>query len=672
MQTITVEEQDFGLKVRTSAWTVAHHRSAGGAWGSVIFHQGSGKNLLRRPFSSAVRFVKPDPKSESGIYFAYEEAHEKQPRLRWESLSDGGIAVVAEGTYQDVDGKTVPLGFRRRTEYREHGLVYTTLDLMSDTGCDGVVEVRAMDLPLRPGLTDCYVRFHPTQAGGADLLGGRAWFDLARGAGTHFLSRYTPMQIICFERGGEGIEVFPGSDLAQWDCGIKPDLGLGLYMVTQDADGTTVEMNPYCLAFRRMPVKLQGTITYKLGIGLPAIKPRRKTHNTVFHATVNSRWPSREDIARVAHSGVKLIRLHNDYREDGPFWHDGAYPPYDELNMRELRRVIDTVHEHGMKIIPYVSLKELHPDTPAYKQHAREWMHMAAPSLDIVHTWVGSGEFGGLMCMNSGWLDFRKRSVDTILSDLPWDGLYFDWTSFHPCCHPKHARGPYHSDVDQFLEFMFYCRQRVGKTGTLMLHMSGVPSIVAENLADIIYVLEDQMGILPMPGQFPPQCDFMSIAPRMLVATASPGPDARRLLMAAHLQGHPPATSLLAQGFDEESLNEIALFAGIELAQFEMHRASEHPVETQHKTVHAATWTRDDTVLLYLCNFSMTEAAGKAVLSAASAIFPGGQLRWEQRRNGEKHTTAAGTIDARDLSGAGVAYRLPPWGSSLLVFKKQN
>ena len=498
-----VEHTSTGIRVSTAAWKVEHSKAHGGAWNSIIFKHGSGKNLLRSAVSSALRFVRPDPQSESGIYSAFCEHLDSSARLSIENGSDF-VAVVAEGAYRDESGKGIPVGFRRRTEYRSHGLVWTTLDIMSESGCDDVVEVRALDLPLRPGLSDCYVRFHPTQAGGSDLLGGRAWYELSKSGGTPFLSRYTPLQILCFERGVEGIEIFPQSELAQWDCAFKPDIGLGLYMVTHDPLGTTIELDPYCMAFRRMKLKVQGTTALRLGIGLPEIKPRAQTHNTIFHAQTGSRWASDEEIAHLAESGVKLIRFHNDYREDGPFWHDGVYPPYNEAGMRELRRVIDTAHRHGMKIIPYVSLKELHPDAPAYQTHSREWMHMAAPSLDIVHTWVGSGEYGGLMCMKSGWLDFCKQSVDKILSDLPWDGLYFDWTTFHPCCHPGHGRGPYHTDIEGFLDFLKYCRDRVGAAGMIVIHASGEPSIIAENIADLIFVSNDQPGQFPAPDLLVP------------------------------------------------------------------------------------------------------------------------------------------------------------------------
>ena len=500
-----IDEREACIRVSNAAWQIEHLRAAGGAWSSIRFTNGSATGLLQRPLNSAVRFVKSDPGSESGVYTAFCEANEPHPRMRVEHIGEV-TAVIAEGTYRNEKGEPIPVGYRRRTEYHEHGLIWTTLELMSDSGCDEVVEVRALEMFLRAGMSNCFVRFHPTQAGGSDLLGGRAWYDLnalvpdATGqtqCATPFLSRYTPLQIMCCQRGVEGIELFPGSELSQWDCSLKPEIGLGLYRVEHSGAGTTIELSPYCMALRRIKVKLQGTLAFRLGIGLPLLAPREHALKTVCYspASSGSRWASDDDIGKMASAGVELIRFQNDYCEDGTFWRNGMYRPYDEAYMSELKRVVDTVHRHGMKIVPYISLKEFHPGAPGYARHSNEWMHMAAPSLDIIHNWAGSGEYGGLMCMKSGWLEFRKHSVDRILAELPWDGLYLDWTTFFPCCHPGHGRGPFHSDLDGFLDFLFFCRKRLGPAGVLVVNLSGVPSFIAENLANWVYILEDKLGL---------------------------------------------------------------------------------------------------------------------------------------------------------------------------------
>jgi hypothetical protein len=670
MSEARIEKQDGAIRVLTPWWEIEHSAEAGGAWSSIVFKHGSRKNLLRRPVSSSIKFGYADPSSD-GRWVLFCESNEKKPALRVEQTADGFPVVVAEGTYRDAKGKGIPVGFRRRTEYRDYGLVWTTLEIMSDTGCDEAVEVRALDLALRRGMTDAWIRPHPAVIGG-DLIGGAAWHDLTDRKPVPFMSKHAPLQMLCFERGVEGIELFPSSELAQWDVALKPELGLGLYYLAQDKEGTTIELNPYCLAYRRVRLKLKGNYIFRLGIGLPAIKPRETTHSTVFHASAGSRWPSDADIADMADAGVKLIRFHNDYREDGPFWHDGMYPPYDATGMKELKRVIETAHKHRMKIVPYISLKEFHPESPGYAENSQRWMHMAAPSVGIIHTWARSGEFGGLMCLKSGWLDFRKKSVDTILSDLPWDGLYFDWTTPHPCCHPAHAKGPYHNDVDEFLDFLFYCRKRVGKDGYLFLHLSGTPSLIAENLSDLVFINEDFYGggEVPEPGQHPAQCDFIPIVQRHLIAAAKPGTkEARGTIMGGFLQGFPPNTHMPVDGFGVDVLEEIRLFKGLDLTAYEFHRATDKFVKAG-KGVHAAAWTKPDGAVLYLANFSNKEQGGAAKLPNAKKLFGNtAELACEQRMHGQP-SAAATSLKASELATGGLRYRLAPWKSCVFVLTK--
>ena len=486
MNSVRVEEREECIRVSSDCWEIEHLKRAGGAWHSLVFKHGSKKNLLRGPLSSAIRVLRSDALSDEAHGY-YSESNDPLPRISIERLAGGSAAVVCEGTYRNVDGGAIPVGFRRRIEYGSHGLIWTTLQIMTDCGCGGVTEVRALGLPLRAGLTDAYVRFHPTQAGGADLLGGRTWLDLARNTqATPFLSRFTPLQIACFERGVEGLEIFPGSDFAQWDCAFKPDIGLGLFRLGHDSAGTAIELDPYCLAARRMKIRLQGTVTFRLGIALNEVKPRAAAKKPIRHVFLNNPRTSDAQIEQLAAEGVELICFKDDYRDGGSFWRNGAVTPYDPEGMAALRAMIESCKRCGIKIVPYVSTHELHPETHAYELHARDWMHAAARSLDVIHTWSGQGELGGLMCLRSGWLDCRKKTIDAILNDLPWDGLCLDWPSPMPCCHPAHAAGPFHSDIEELHDLLFFCRTRVGAEGALVFLASNDSSIVAANLADHI------------------------------------------------------------------------------------------------------------------------------------------------------------------------------------------
>jgi hypothetical protein len=477
MPAVRVEEHAEGIRVVAGAWTVEHHARHGGCWTSLLI---GGIEWLRGPACGSLRFVQPAPGSPTGIFSAFSECNDPAPRLRTETSAAGVVSVIAEGTFRDAQGKTIPVGYRRRTEYHEHGLIWTTLEFLSDSGCDDVVEVRALEVPLAPGLSEAFVRFHPTQAGGADLLGGRARYDLSHAANpTAFLARFTPLQISLKRTNGAGIDLFPGSDLAQWDTTFKPDAGLGHYAVSRVAAGDLLELSPYCMAFRRNKIKVQGAPALRLGIALPSAQ--REAPKT---AVISSPATRDSEISVLAAKGVKVLRYSDSFREGPAFWRNGQHPPYDESGMRELARVIETAHRHGMKIIPTISLKELHPDVPAFSTHARAWMHQAAPSLDLIHNWNGSGESGALMCLKSGWFDYLKAHIETVLTALPWDGLYLDAATPYPCCHPMHSRGAYHSDLEPLIDFFTFARQRV-RDGLLGLNTADSPSVFAANIADM-------------------------------------------------------------------------------------------------------------------------------------------------------------------------------------------
>ena len=488
---LRVEESADYVRVASDFWIVEHLRQAGGAWHSIVLAYGTGKNLFRAPFSSSIRILRSDSGTDDAPHGYFVESNEHEPRMHVERTGDS-IAVIAEGTYRNVNGTAIPVGFRRRTEYRAHGLIWTTLQLMSECGCSGAVEVRGLDLPLRAGLSDAYVRFHPTQAGGADLLGGRTWIQMAPNSPpTKFLARHTPLHIGCFEAGLDGIELFPGSDLAQWDCAFKPDIGLGLYRIGQAAVGASVAMVPYSMPSRKMKVTIQGTTTLRLGIVLSENKWRQPLIPLPRYHFISDPETTDAEIEHLAAGEISLVCFKDDYRDGGEFWRNGAVTPYDAQGMRALQHLIESCQRCQIKIVPYISLHELHPDNNAYEMNARAWMHMAARSLDVVHNWRGTGESGALMCLRSGWLDYRMKTIDAILRELPWDGLCLDWPGPLPCCHPGHGTGPFHTDTDELLELLFWCRTRVGPEGRLAILTSSDASIMAANIADQLLPFRD-------------------------------------------------------------------------------------------------------------------------------------------------------------------------------------
>ena len=668
MPSVKLTRKNKSIVVATPYWQVRHNLAKGGCWDSITFTHGSGKNLLDGPVSGRLRILQPHPTGGASSTFFYEEAFEKNPAVSIEE-TPAGPTVVIEGRFQldkeppagsDVP-RELPIRFRRRTTYGDWGLVTVELEIICEQPRRDVIEWVAANLTLRAGMTDTYVRQHPVIAPHADWVGTGVW----RKQIESYRATYVPMHMVCFEKGVEGLEFMPASDLDAWDAFADGHAGMGLYGLGpawDDPAKTSISLAPYCLAYRRNAVEIDGTYRLKYYIALPFVKPAEKVGPKYFQAGTGSQWPSDAELERLARGGVKLVRFHDDYFEGGPFWRDGRYPPYDAAGMAQLRRVIRTSHRLGMKIVPYISVKEFHPEAEGFKANCAAWRKEAGPLFRDLHTWTGSGEFGQLMCLESPWLEFRKKSIDIILGDLPWDGLYFDWCTPHPCRHPAHVGGHIHSDQDAFLDFMFWCRKRVGPNGLIFTHLSGLPQIVIENLSDIELIYEDLFGSTrpQNPEAFPPQCRFMPITPRLLCGWGAPrSPQQRLCLMNTLLEGW-PVTANVPEVYDpgsEQVLAEFDLFGGQDLASYKFLPASRWPVATDQETIRASLYYRTDKAMLYVCNLS--DKPGRALLKVDLSSYG---LKAKNGKLRVTWTSAPGVRKATALSVAAIRTRGIPCG----------
>ncbi len=631
-----VSRRKNAIIVDSGYWKVRHNLKAGGCWDSITFAKGSGKNLLAGAVNCRSRILDPHPTSDGSSMLFFDQSQEKNPTVEVEQLANGDVVVTATGELRDPAGASLGTRFRHRWEYRRWGLVACELELDFVKERDDIVEIKAIEMPLRDGITHAYVRPHPVEASSSDLLGGGKWLDLGS---SPYASRYIPIHVVAFEKGVEGIEFFPASNLDAWDKSLNSERGIALANVAGGpSQPGAIELSPYCAAYRRNPTRLKGKYTFRYYLSLPFIKDADTVHSKYFHVGTGSRWASDEDIRQLSSVGTRLLRFHNDYREDGPFWHDGMYPPYDLQGMTELRRVVKTAQASGMKCVPYISVKELHPQSPGFKENQAAWQREAGPTYKELHTWAGSGEFGQVMCLESGWLNRRKSDIETILKDIPWDGLYFDWCTPHPCRNPSHLGGvEYHTDADAYVDFMFWCRDRVGKDGVIFSHMSGLPYIFVENMSTLLFIYEDIGGnIAPNPDSFPLQCRFIPIAPRHLVGGPGDKLEARKFVVGGILEGHPPCFFAPLGAPSQPLMEEAQKLKDVDLGKYRFTPASQRPVQTGHDGVFACLWHGKADTVVYIANLTPKPARGKARVVAG----------------GSRKT---------------IAYSLPPWGTMVKI-----
>jgi hypothetical protein len=594
-----------GILVGNQYFEVLHSRKDGGAWKSLIFKNGSGKNLIAKPMSSHFSFSNPgSPTVMYNENYAYHEALDKKAALSVGRSKNGDVVVTATGRYTRDNGQTLPARFVRTTTYNEFGLVKTFLDVTAEEPIDKVVEFSAMEINLREGLNKAFVKHHPMLMQALEFQGA-GWLDLPRQG---YTARYMPSYVALVEQNVEGIELFPGSDYHEWDTFAGAEIKGICFIAGGGKTQTMVALNPHCMAFKRIGIKVEGTHRFEVNFGIPFVKDKREVFFKTFQCGTDSNWPKDSQIKELAENGMQLFRYHNDYRENGPFWHDGTYPPYDKKGMKELKRVIETSHKHGMKIIPYISLKEFHPESPGYLENYKDWQRMEVRSGEVSHNYFFTGEFGALMCMKSGWLERRKQDVETMLKDLPWDGLYFDWCTYHSCCNEKHAPG-WHTDVNEFLDFVMWCRKRIGKKGFLFVHLSLVPSLICENMADLVCVGESSN--FADPESWDPEYYFVPITQKLSAKWGMTGQSANFAAMSGMLEGFPLGTALPMNKTMATIFREYRLFAGVDLASYKLVKASEKPVATGEDGVWANLYYGKGCALIYAANLTAEKKDAK-------------------------------------------------------------
>ena len=595
---VVTQENGNILSVSNDFFEVRHDKNAGGTPVSIRFKNGSGSNFLEKPVSAHVALKK------DGQVIFFRQCGGKAESFSF-TTRENGVEIYTEGLLADEMGNTIPVRYQQTFFYQAWGRVNVTLQLRIEEQIDEVYEIGTCSFYVPERVNTLGVRPScPPPPPDGYLMSAESklkWFDLTRRRSytqqENAAYNLIPSYFVLFEKGVEGLEFWREDCGKAWDCPFGTHIGNGVFIddTKRLAPGLKhIRVDPF--DSWDYPKTFQpGTETFRYTIGLPFVRKTDEARKAIFHAAIASRiWPDRDAMKKMADAGIKLIRLHDDYSFRQPSWRDCYYPPYDEENMKKMDEVIALAHEFGIKIAPYFSLKEFHPDCPEYPGKAHQWKRWVHSDGRII---AEEGPYGGYMCMKSGWLEFLKSTVKRVLDRHDFDGVYYDHLWFRYCRHPEHANGLWHNDADEILDFLFWTREYVGKDGVIFLHTSACPTIIGENLSDLMFIGEDMPYARPLPDTYPPDLDFVPVIPRNWVPAGAHWTNEFRESMMLSCLKHCPGGLVWRGDF---RLETASIFKRYALNDLHFHTRLAFPQTTAEKTVYVNVYS-DQKRLVFFC-----------------------------------------------------------------------
>ncbi len=579
------------VTVTTDYWRLEFDLRNGGVLDTIVFPHGSGQNLLLSPLATYVDHW-------SAV---------NAPKVDFRSSRDGDVIRIEFSGRMAAAGRTAgPVEFQTtwtlspfvaRADYK---LRFLEDAIVSRVGIGSTAVRRELDeWGLRAGLTD-----DPDRRKMAPARFGKA----KRSGEVLVAEHHAPIYLLFFDRAKQGFDITMGSDLATWESGLAKKGGVGRYEAKVADDGGSIRILVEPLSLHDTAKVAKGEYTFSYYLGLPRIVERanRKWMHLSFG---NHPWPTDQEIGRWAENGVNIVRLHNDYAEDENFWHDGAWPPYDERGMAEMRRVIATCHRHNIQVVPYFSIHEFHPKAQGYPENEEAWKRSTDQVGTVYHNHVGKGEYGAQMCPQSGWLARRKSDIEKAYRELGFDGIYYDWVMTLPCNNTNHNPN-LHVGTDGVIDLLAWTRRLIAPKGTLILHLYGrMPSIAFENFADLVVNMEEISGAEKLM-----QMEEIPIVTVLAESIArSPCPSYRRDMARernqrniAHLAvlGMFPWSGGTGGEVYEETLKLFRAFKPYRLENYRFHDALSGAVKTSWGEVYGAVYASSTLAMVVISNTS--------------------------------------------------------------------
>jgi hypothetical protein len=536
------------LILSTSYYTIQHDLKKGGAIEKISLTYGKAPNLILKPLETFVRLkmdaALPTDLAGSGeprIQDTFSDLNNASPSVV-QSKDGKSVIVTVESLLLDTNGNSCGIAVKTVYTYRWGYIrIHKEVSVQKDP-----VKLRnlcVLSTVVDPSLADYGFRPSVFEEPGTNLFSWNGpisrWGKIR--AGTHFdlpyQTRYVPRYFVLANHGVEGIEWFISDDLSQWDYQATGQPGTGFCELRTSA-------NPLGVAVSVYPLRLGGSATLKgkwsfdYYIGFPILEGHaNKPWLNMSYLANGGNWVSEEQIKQNAENGIVTMHLHNDGDEigDGLFWRDGSYPPYPPEEMKKMDGVIDLIHKYGMKTAPYFSNHEFHPSNAVFWEKSQEWGRKPDDQGNLRPNYF----YGAHMCLKSGWFDYFKFTVDRVLKNHKFDGVYYDWNIGLYCNNPLHmgrnsnsvdgseglgalALSPTgHWDIDELVQLMEWTRERIGPEGVMILHNTLVPMFTTENFANYVVGMEFTYGTIsvsmPRPDELPLEWDFAGARPRAVI-----------------------------------------------------------------------------------------------------------------------------------------------------------
>ena len=349
-----------------------------------------------------------------------------------------------------------------------------------------------------------------------------------------YQSRFLPLSVLLMQSGVDGIEMSMGDDLGAWDNLGTEVPGLARGAVFENADQTAYEVLFAPLDSPRAGnIIKKGKYRFTYRLSLPYVRknilPLEIASGFLIQQDFETRWPSLEHLKGLKKNNMGMLRIHNDgdCYDNGIFWRDSDYPPYPEDEMIKMDNALADAQKVGIPVVPYFSVKEYHPETAGFQEDAESCARQVIPGEKFLENFFGTSLFGMQMCLCSKWYDTRKKTIEMPLDNHAFSGMYYDWCMGLECINPAHNHGKRHWDNDQLLRLIEWSRQRAGDQGKLYLHLTNVPSLALENMANMVLTEESVYSEI-FPEMFTPHVHFLNIAPRS-ICIMIPNADSKQL-----------------------------------------------------------------------------------------------------------------------------------------------